>query len=106
MLVENIDVTNAWINGTIGTVHAIHEEYVVIRRNSDQFATTTRPVVRYVYKSCHGRTQIPLTPSFAAARILSLDIASSGSGAITSKIGSEHPTRGSRYHALNTSNIT
>ncbi|CAO3657663.1 unnamed protein product [Mucor hiemalis] len=74
---EDIDVTSGWINGTIGTVHAMHEEYVVMKRNSDQSTTTIRPIVRYVYKTCHGRQQTPLIPSSAATihKVQSLTLA-------------------------------
>ncbi|CEP06805.1 hypothetical protein [Parasitella parasitica] len=66
MLLENLDVSNGWNNGTLATVFELGVNYIKIKRILDGAVVTVRPIQRYVYKTSHGRRQFPLLLAFAS----------------------------------------
>lgn len=71
MLIQNLNVTHGWVNGTIAQIDFIDDDNICLKRYSNNEQSEERiywiqRITRQVSGTSYTRTQYPIVPAFAS----------------------------------------
>lgn len=73
MLIQNLNVSQGWVNGTLAMIEAIEEENICLKKtitdeydNEREIIYWVQRIIRQVPGTSYTRTQFPIVPAFAS----------------------------------------
>ncbi|EIE84104.1 hypothetical protein G6F46_003564 [Rhizopus delemar] len=66
LLLDNLDVSNGWTNGTQCIIEDVDDDIIYIKRVTDSVIRGIKPITREVYKTNYYRKQYPIVLAFAS----------------------------------------